>query len=115
MTLHLTVSALAAAYDYLCEFEPFSKWNMPPSEDVKFNIIRADHYAHYQMVDGVHHISISAKLVGRHESLMSTLSHEMAHLHIRAANIPMRTPHGKAFQKLADEICKIHEFDRLAF
>jgi hypothetical protein len=34
---------------------------------------------------------------------------------MRAARISSRNPHGKAFQKLADEVCKIHEFDRLTF
>jgi hypothetical protein len=27
----------------------------------------------------------------------------------------LRDPHGKAFQKFADRVCKIHEFDRLTF
>jgi hypothetical protein len=55
MTLPLTVATLAHAYDYLCEFPPFDKWNLPPSEEVKFSIIKkADRYAHYQFVNGVH-------------------------------------------------------------
>jgi len=116
MTLPLTVATLAHAYDYLCEFPPFNRWDLPPSEDVKFSIIKkADRYAHYQMINGVHHIAVSTKFVGRHESLLSTLSHEMIHLHCRAANIRMRDPHGKAFQKLADRVCRVHEFDRLTF
>jgi hypothetical protein len=116
MPLPLNVEMLACAYDYLCCVPPFSRWNMPPSEDVKFLIIRqADRYAHYQMVNGVHHIAVSSKFVGRHESLISTLAHELIHLHMRAARISSRNPHGKAFQKLADEVCKIHEFDRLTF
>ena len=116
MALPLNAEMLALAYDYLCCLPPFSKWNMPPSEDVKFIVIRApDRYAHYQMVDGVHNIAVSTRFVGRHENLLSTMSHEMIHLHCKAARIPMRTPHGKAFQKLADEVCKIHDFDRLTF
>lgn len=116
MTLPLTPEALAAAYDYLCEFPPFSKWNMPHSEDVKFLVIRqADRYAHYQMVDGVHNIAVSVKWVGRHDSLLSTLCHEMIHLHTRATKMRMRNAHGRAFQGLADQVCAIHGFDRLLF
>jgi len=116
MPLPLNVEMLALAYDYLCCLPPFSKWNMPPSEDVKFIVIRApDRYAHYQMVDGVHSIAVSTKFVGRHENLLSTMSHEMIHLHMKAARMSARNPHGKAFQKLADEVCKIHDFDRLTF
>lgn len=115
MTIPLNAEMLAHAYDYLCSLPPFDKWNMPPSEDVKFHVIRGDHYAHYQMIGGVHNISVSAKMVGRHENLLSTMSHEMVHLHCRAARIKMRNPHGKAFQAFADEVCKIHEFDRKLF
>lgn len=115
MALTLTVEMLAHAYDYLACQKPFSDW-MPPSEEVKFLVIRQpDRYAHYQMVDGVHHIAVSTKYVGRHETLLSTMAHEMIHLHCKAAGIRMRNPHGKAFQKFADEVCKIHDFDRLTF
>jgi hypothetical protein len=115
MALPLNVEMLAHAYDYLCALPPFDKWNMPPSEDVKFSVIRGDYCAHYQMVNGVHNIAVSTKWVGRHESLLAALGHEMIHLHCTAARISSRNPHGKAFQKLADEVCKIHEFDRLTF
>jgi hypothetical protein len=112
----LNTEMLAHAYDYLCCQKPFSAWNLPHSEDVKFLVIRsADRYAHYQMVGGVHHIAVSTKFVGRHEVLIATVAHELIHLHCRAARIPMRNPHGRAFQKLADEVCKLHDFDRLTF
>ena len=116
MALKLTAEMLAFAYDYLACQKPFSSWNLPPSEDVKFLVIRkADRYAHYQMVDGVHNIAVSAKFVGRHETLLSTMAHEMTHLHCTAAGIKMRNPHGKAFQALADEVCRHMEFDRRIF
>jgi hypothetical protein len=116
VAIQLNVEMLAHAYDYLCCQKPFNTWNLPPSEDVKFLVIRSpDRYAHYQMVGGVHHIAVSTKFVGRHEVLIATIAHELVHLHIRAARIPMRTPHGKAFQKLADEVCRAHDFDRLTF
>ena len=116
MPLALTKEALAAAYDYLCHFEPFSGWNLPPSEDVKFQVIRKkDRYAHYQMVGGVHHIAVSSRFVGRHELLLSTLAHELCHLHCEATCMSTSNPHDATFHKLADRICKIHEFDRLIF
>jgi hypothetical protein len=116
MPIPLNVEMLAHAYEYLCCQKPFSTWNLPPSEDVKFLVIRsADRYAHYQMVDGVHHIAVSTKFVGRHDVLIATIAHELIHLHMRATRMPSRNPHGKAFQKLADEVCKVHDFDRLTF
>lgn len=116
MPLPLNKETLAAAYDYLCELPPFNKWNLPHSEDVKFSVIRkSDRFAHYQMVGGVHHIAVSSMFVGRHESLLSSLSHEMVHLHIEASGMSTDNPHDAVFHKLADKVCKLHDFDRLTF
>jgi len=116
MTFSLTPEALAAAYDYLCEFEPFNKWNMPPAEDVRFRVIKTkDRTAHYRMVKGVHEIAVSAAYVGRHEMLLSSMAHEMVHAHMAQTCWNRRNPHDAAFQKFADRICKIHAFDRLTF
>ena len=116
MTLPLTKEVLEAAYDYLCGFPPFNKWNLPPSEDVKFSTSkRKDRFAHYQMIGGVHHIMLSSHFVGRHEILIATMAHELIHLHMEASCISANNPHDAAFQKFADRICKIHEFDRLIF
>src|ERR1700691_5031084 len=86
MSLHLTPEMLACAYDYLCCQKPFSKWNLPPSEDVKFSVIKKkDRYAHHQMIGGVHHIVFSSTYVGRHELLIATMAHELIHLHMEQA------------------------------
>jgi hypothetical protein len=115
MTLPLNVEMLAHAYDYLCCTPPFDKWNLPPSEDVKFLIIRhKDRTAHY-VFDNGHQIAISRAYVGRHEMLLSSLAHEMAHLFMRQNCWNRRNPHDATFHKYADQICKVHEFDRLIF
>lgn len=116
MTLPLTKEVVAAAYDYLCELPPFNKWNMPDSEDVKFQVIRTkDRTAHYCMRKGVHIIAVSSAYVGRHEMLISSVAHEMIHLHMSVTCWNRRNPHDTAFQKFADQVCRIHEFDRLTF
>lgn len=116
MSLALNTEMLAHAYDYLCCTPPFSRWNLPPSEDVKFAVIkRRDRFAHYFMDAGVHHIEMSSGRVGRHETLLSTLAHEIIHLHMEQACMNARNPHGAAFKKYADRVCKLHEFDRLIF
>ena len=116
MSLLLNSEMLAHAYDYLACQPPFSKWNLPHSEDVKFSVIRKrDRFAHYQKIGDVHHIVFSTRYVGRHEVLISTMAHELIHLHMSASCMSTRDPHGKAFQKFADRICKLHEFDRLVF
>lgn len=81
MPVHLTPEMLALAYDYLACQKPFSGWNLPPSEDVKFRVSRhKDRFAHHQMIGGVHHLVFSSRFVGRHETLLATLSHELIHV-----------------------------------
>lgn len=116
MSLTLNPEMLAHAYEYLCCTPPFNKWNLPASEDVRFSIIRKkDRYAHYQLVAGVHNIAVSSRWVGRHELLLATLAHELIHLHMEQACVEERNVHGPVFQKYADRVCKLHEFDRLIF
>lgn len=116
MAFPLSPEMLAYAYEYLSCTPPFLKWNLPAAEDVKFSITRRkDRYAHYQMKAGDHHIVVSSRFVGRHEVLIATMAHEMVHMHQEMIGILGSNPHDAAFQKLADKVCKIHEFDRLTF
>ena len=116
MTLPLTKEVIAAAYDYLCELPPFSEWNLPSSEDIKFKIIKSkDRTAHYCHSKGVHEIAISSAYVGEHIMLLSSLAHEMTHLHTQRTCWNRRNPHDATFQAYADQICLIHNFDRLTF
>jgi len=116
MPIALDPEMLALAYDYLCSQAPFNKWNLPPSDEVKFLVIRKrDRYAHFQIKDGIPHIAVSSRMVGRHETLISTMAHEILHFHMHLAGFKEAGDHGAAFQKLANRVCKIHEFDRLTF
>lgn len=108
MPIQLTPEMLACAYDYLVCQKPFVSWNLPSSKEVKFRVSRhKDRFAHHQMIGGVPHIVVSCHLVGRHEMLLATMAHEL--IHFRDSS------HGKKFQRLADKVCKLHEFDRLTF
>jgi hypothetical protein len=116
VSLTLSPEMLAHAYDYLACQKPFSGWNLPPSEDIKFSVVRRrDRYAHYQMKEGEHHIVFSSHYVGRHEVLIATMAHEMIHLHAEQTCIATSNPHDAAFHKFADRVCKLHEFDRRTF
>lgn len=116
MTLPLNVEMLAHAYDYLCCTPPFSKWNLPPSEEVKFGVIKSkDRQAHYYVTDGIHHIDLSSRYIGQHATIIATMAHELVHLHMHQACMTTRNEHNAAFHKLADRVCKIHGFDRLDF
>ena len=116
MTLHISREMLAAAYGYLVCQKPFAGWKLPPSDEVKFGVIkRKDRFAHYQMRAGKHHIEFCHDSFVRHENLISTMAHEIIHLYAENNGIASAYSHGKGFQRLADRVCKIHGFDRTTF
>src|ERR1035438_1998415 len=114
MTLALNRERLALVYDFLDACPPFCDWNMPDSDDIVFKIVRsADTRGWYNTIKGRHVIAISVRCVGTTRTLVEVMAHEMSHLH--QAHVGMETPHAQhnnAWHKLADEICRIHGFDR---
>ena len=113
MILPLTPEMLAAAYEYLCECPPFNKWSLPLSEEITFKVMARRLFAEYQRMGGKHYIRVSKKMVGSHTILLSTLAHEIIHLQLE--ELGACDDHGPNFQRLADEVCRIHAFDRLTF
>lgn len=115
MILPFTKEALAAAYDYLSELPPFNGWALPPSDEITFSVYkRSDRFAHYRRKDDRHYIAVSNKLVGTHQMLLSTLSHEIIHLHLTEMET-RGDPHGPKFTSLAEDVCLLHGFDFLNF
>lgn len=114
MTLPLTHETLYGAYKFLCATPPFVRWNLPEAADVKFRVVR-DRTLHgwHRCIAGKHTIAISGSSVGHTLSLVMTMAHELVHMHQKRTG--MRVNHGLAFQKLAQQICKIHGFDPKAF
>ncbi len=114
MPIALNIEILAHCYDMLAATPVMAKLNLPPSEDIKFRLIRKkDRFAHHEVIGGVHHIAISTRFVGTFQTLITTMSHEMIHIWQDRCDIPRDD--GKGFQKMADKICKALEFDRLIF
>jgi len=62
-----------------------------------------------------HVISISAASIGFTESLMETVAHEVIHLHEALTGLETAAQHGRAWNKFADQVCRIHGFDRKLF
>lgn len=114
MPIKLTTEMMAHCYDMLAATPIMGKWNLPPSEDIKFKLIKkTDRFAHHTVIGGVHHIAVSIKFVGTFQTLIATMAHEMIHVHQDQAGLPRND--GKGFQKIADRVCKELEFDRLIF
>ena len=116
MSLNLTPEILRAAYDFLCTTQPFSRWNMPDGEDVRFYVIRNRHvHGWYQKSPHAHEIAISSATVGHTAVLMTTMAHEMIHLHEKHNSVQGHGEHSAAFKKYAERVSKIHGFDPKAF
>ena len=114
MPISLNAEMLAHCYDMLAATPAMSRMNLPPSEDVKFRVIRKkDRFAHHEVIGGVHHIAISSKLVGTFETLVPSMAHEMLHIFQDMTGMPRDD--GPGFQKMADKICRELAFDRLTF
>ena len=119
MTLPLSPDVLAAAYAFVAATEPFRRWNLPDSEDVKFQVISSTkNFAHYRW-DGGHTIAVSSRSVGHAATLIEKMAHEVIHLHLEATGMESRSKdpnvHNMAFRKLAADVCRIHGFDPKAF
>jgi len=111
-----TPEMCSAAYDLLDLTEPFCRWNLPSSDSIKFEITtKKDRHGDCEVCGPDIIIRISPHYVGRMDSLIETMAHEMIHLHMYCAGIAEPDPHGKGFKKLASLVCKWHGFDPKLF
>jgi predicted SprT family Zn-dependent metalloprotease len=60
-------------------------------------------------------IELSSRHVTSNYMLLATMAHEMVHLYLETHRMHGDDHHGEAFQRLADQICEIHDFNRRDF
>ncbi len=116
--MKLTPAVLEAAYDFLQATPPFRRWRMPPGVEVTFRVgRRGDELGSYQWDPqaGLHVIGISAKCIGRTESLVMVMAHEMVHLYQRQRGTFTSANHNAEFCRLGKLVCRHHGFDPLLF
>ncbi len=113
--MKLTPAILEAAYDFLRATPPFRRWRLPPGEEVTFKVgLRDDERGYYQWA-GSHAIGISAGCIGRTESLVETMAHEMIHLYQYHRGTDTSANHNAEFRRLVELVCRRHGFDPLLF
>lgn len=117
MALLFNKDALRAAYNYLNETPPFNKWNLPDGDDVDFQVVRGRRYFGWHTFDGRKHaIAISRATVRNTPALLTTMAHEMIHVHEREAKACRSdVQHTGAFMKWAAQVCKCHGFELKGF
>ncbi len=115
MTLRMTARVMRASYEYLRETPPFRRWHLPPGEELQFSVFTSDEDQGrcYPEPFG---IGVSRNYIGRTESLMVVMAHEMIHVHqmsrIGALGF---IGHNAEFRRLAARVCDVHGFDPLMF
>ena len=106
--LTLTPDMLESTYEYLRVSPPFCRWGLPHADHVMFRVLGAkDRYGHFRgrhrkaRGDDFSEIAISAGLVKTTDLLLSTMAHEMIHLHQHEKGGCTRGPHNAHFRRLA--------------
>ncbi len=118
--LFLTPDILCGAYDFMRLTPPFRRWKLPCGEEVEFRVgaptdLRGWHIRS-PMLDGHHVVGVSKACIGRVDSLMAVMAHEMIHVRQSERRTETRnTIHNAEFRYLARLVCKHHGFDLLLF
>jgi hypothetical protein len=117
MGLVFTRDTLRSTYAFLCETPPFSRWNLPDADDVDFQVARSKAHYGWHTFDGRKHaIAISSATVRCTATLVTTMAHEMIHVHERQARAcKPGVQHTAAFKKWAAQVCRAHGFEIKGF
>src|SRR5580698_698382 len=104
--LHLTPEALENAYEYLRITLPFRRWDLPHADNMVFRVMGArDRYGHFKgrIKDNrdLNEIGVSQRKVHSTQMLMTTMAHEMIHLHQHEKGGSTRNAHNAHFHRLA--------------
>lgn len=117
MRFRFSRDTLHSAYAYLCETPPFSDWNLPDPDDVTFQVARTRQCFGWYTFDGIKHtIALSSSTIHNTSLLVTTMAHEMIHLHERVVGACLPgVEHTPAFHKWAGQVCRVHGFDPKEF
>jgi len=112
--LTLTPVILAGVYESLRVCPPFSRWGLPPAEDIEFRVMkyrdREGQYTRYVGTD--HHIiDVSAARIAHYDSLAIVMAHEMIHLVQAVRRLETRVMHNADFRRRAAQVCNTLGFD----
>ncbi len=112
MAFPLTAELLSATYDLLLLTPPFRRWKMPASSTIAFSITRSINTR--GSATGTDKIDISERNIGRFDTLLPTMAHEMVHVYNHSKG-HKRSAHGAEFHRCAALVCKHHGFDPKMF
>jgi len=108
---------IEAAYDLLRTTPPIKRWRLPEADDVVFRVVRDDFCGSFRYDEkGVPTMSISAKRVGKLQTLIEVVAHEMVHMKEDSEGLSRAdVQHSARFKRLAAQVCRHHGFDEKTF
>ena len=118
--LPLTPDMVVAVYECLRQFPPFSRWKLPPADEVEFRVNHQSNtmgeYTRYCRTTD-HIVIVSSLTIGHFATLASVVSHEMVHLKQAIDKTePKRVGgHNAEFRRLSKQVCEVHGWDYKAF
>jgi len=116
MSLHLTPERVAAVYECLREFPPFSGWRLPRVSEIEFGVTQHyDRHAEADIVRDWRRLRVSENRNGHFSTLAQSVAHEMVHIALHAAGVPGWETHGDAFQRRAEAVCRRFGWDVKVF
>lgn len=116
MSLPLTPERVAAVYECLREFPPFTGWRLPRPADMDFGVTQhLDLHADVDVIRDWRRLRISERRNGHFTTLAASVAHEMVHLALHRRGSPNWATHGAEFQRLAARVCARFGWDEKAF
>ena len=122
--ISLTPQRIAAIYDCLRQFHPFTRWGLPESDAVEFRVAaRKDVQGEFartkwDRLNG-HRITVSYINNHHYDSVVRTIAHEMIHQAQEIAGTSTKPQyqhyHNEDFKKRAHKVCKAFGFDEGQF
>jgi len=121
--MHLTPVMLERSYEYLRATPPFNRLRMPSADAVQFAVVKSKpknpFYGRAELDrKNPALVEICCANVKTTFDLISTMAHEMVHVHLRETSPRLKNPyapHGRKFQTLAAAVCRQHGFDPKTF
>lgn len=116
MSIKISIQVVENTYALLRSTKPFSSWKLQEFDDIGFSVTRDRiNRGEFQVKNGVPFICVSEVCHHTLDELIRTVAHEMCHLCDWNSGVRPDVVHGWTFNKMADSVCKFHNFDRGAF
>lgn len=115
--LHIKHTDLELGYELLRNTKPYSGWSLPHADEVEFHVVpmKGRDQADYHWNGTRHVIRLNSRKHHTIESMLMTLRHEMIHAREKILCLRFDVAHGRDFNRMASQVCRLHVLDRGQF